>query len=58
MNVVNYKRAKVYGKLVVGIGKRVATNENGFEIVFEMKNFKARSSEIEVMVHAKKIACP
>lgn len=54
MSVVNYKRVKVHGEVVVGIGKRVATNKNGFEIEFEMKNFKARSSEIEVMMHAKK----
>jgi hypothetical protein len=43
---------------VVGIGKGVTTNKNGFEVEFKSKNFKVRSNKIEEVVYAKKMACP
>jgi hypothetical protein len=33
--MVNCERVKVHGELVVGIGKGMTTNENGFEVEFE-----------------------
>jgi hypothetical protein len=36
------------------IGKGVATNENGLGVKLESKNFKVQSSEIKVVVCAKK----
>jgi hypothetical protein len=56
--MVNYEKVKVHGELVVGIGKGMATNENGFEVEFKLKNFKVQSSEIKMVVHVKKMACP
>jgi hypothetical protein len=55
--MVNYEKVKVHKELVVGTGKGMATNRNGFEVEFELKNFKVQSSKIELVVHAKKMAC-
>jgi hypothetical protein len=43
---------------VAGIGKGMATNGNGFGVELELKNLKARSSEIRVVVNVKKMAHP
>ncbi len=51
--MVNLKKVKVHGELVVGIGKEVATNRNGFGIELKLKNSKVKSSEIEVVVCTK-----
>ncbi len=58
MNVIDYEKAKVYVELMAEIGKGVATNGIGFGVEFELKNSKAQSSEIEVVVHSNKMACP
>ncbi len=58
MNVVSCKNAKVYGELVVEIGKGVRNNGIGFRVEFEEKNSKVQSSEIRMVVCANKMACP
>jgi hypothetical protein len=40
--MVGCEKVKVHGELVVGIGKEMATNGNGFGIELESKSFKAR----------------
>jgi hypothetical protein len=39
-------------------GKGGTTNGNGFGVELGLKNSKVRSSKIEVVVHANKMACP
>jgi hypothetical protein len=56
--MVNSEKTTVHWELVVGIGKGVAINENGLGIELESKDFKARLSEIRVVVCAKKMAHP
>jgi hypothetical protein len=58
VNVVNHEKVKVHGELVVGIGKGMATNKNGFEVEFKLKNFKVQSNGIKMVVHVRKLACP
>ncbi len=56
--MVNHEKVKVHGELVVGIGKGMATNKNGFEVEFKLKNFKVQSNGIKMVVHVRKLACP
>jgi len=58
VNVIDCEKAKVYVELLVEIGKGVATNGIGFGVEFELKNSKVQSSEIEMVVHSNKVACP
>jgi hypothetical protein len=54
----NCEKAKVHGELVAEIGKGVVTNGIKLGVEFELKNSKVRSSEIKVVVHVNKVACP
>ncbi len=52
------KRLSLMGEEVVEIGKGMATNRNGLRVELELKNFKAQSNEIGVVVHVNKVAVP
>ncbi len=56
--MVGYEKAKVHEELMTGIGKGMATNKNGLGVELELKNFKVQSSEIRVVVYAKKWFVP
>jgi hypothetical protein len=45
-------------KEMVKIGKKVTTNENGLGIELELKNSKAQSCDIEVVVCVNKMSHP
>ncbi len=44
------KRLRFIKEKTIGEGKEVATNGNKFRVEFELKNFKAQSSKIRIMV--------
>jgi hypothetical protein len=52
--VVGYEKANIHGELMTRIGKGMATNKNGLGVELESRNFKVQSSEIKVVVCAKK----
>lgn len=56
--MVGHEKVKVHGEGNNQEGKGMATNGNELGVKFRLKNSKARLSEIELVMHANKMAHP